>query len=73
MLVMKPGSLFLILSFLKDSNHFLNLNSCLHAAIGGNVPAITVVADFKVHHYQVARKLQKSCEPLKTTSPGNYR
>jgi len=34
--------------------------------MGGNVPAITVVADFKVHHYQVARKLQKSLEPSKT-------
>jgi len=41
--------------------------------IGGNVPAITVVADLKVHRYQVARKLQKSYEPLKTKSPGNYR
>ena len=38
-----------------------------------NVPAITVVADLKVHRYQVARKLQKSYEPLKTKSPGNYR
>ncbi|MDY0084273.1 MAG: hypothetical protein RBR84_00010 [Bacteroidales bacterium] len=30
------------------------------------MPAITVVADFKAHHYHVARKLQKSLEPPKT-------
>jgi len=37
-----------------------------------NVPLVKIVAVFKAHHYQVERKLQKSYEPSKTTSPSNY-
>jgi len=36
-----------------------------------NISLVKIAADFKAHHYQIALKLQKSCEPSKTTSLGN--